>query len=52
MCSLYFLIYAVQVVLHSDKKPHLENNAHTEQYTEFHLPTAIDLSKQPAYHAK
>lgn len=52
MCGLYFLIHTVQVVWHSDKQPHLENNAHAGQYTEFPLLAAIDLSKQPACRAK
>lgn len=52
MCSLYFLIHDMQVVGHSDKQPHLEYNAHAEQYTEFHLLAVIDLSKQPTYQAK
>lgn len=40
------------MVWHSDKQPHLENNAHAEQYTAFHLLATIDLSKQPESHAK
>lgn len=51
MCTLYFLIHTVQVLGHSDKQPHLEYNAHAEQYTAFHLLTVIDLSKQPMYQA-
>lgn len=42
----------MQVVWHCDKQPHLENSADTEQYTGFHLLTSIDLSEQPASHAK
>lgn len=42
----------MQVVWLSDKQPHLENNAHAEQYTEFHLLTTIDLSKEPASHVE
>ncbi len=40
------------MVGHSDKQPHFENNAHAEQYTEFHLLNTIDLSKQQACRAK
>lgn len=42
----------MHVVWHCDKQPRLENNEHAEQYTEFHLLTAIDLSKQRASRAK
>lgn len=40
------------MVWHSDKQSYLENNVHAEQRTEPRHLTTIDLSKQPASHAK
>lgn len=52
MWSLNFLMHTTQAPWHTDKQLHLKNNAHTKQYSAFHLLTTTDLSKQQAHNAK